>query len=333
MSTTSQNNVADKDHNETYVGIDVSQGTLAVHVLPTNESFTVPNSTEGIKDLVKRFQKIGPKQILLEATGGLQRELLTYLIAAEMAVVVLNPRQAYYLTKGLGQDAKTDHADAKALAKIASLEQFTPRPVPSGETLRMNDFVTRKQQLIDMRAVERNHLHAATQKKLAKKIIASIEKIIDTFDKQIDDIDTEIEAMIAANPEWTEMDKILRSVPGVGPKTAQVIISCVPEIRTGKLTSKQIARLAGLAPMLQQSGKWTGESHIQGGRANVRSALYMASVSAIKKDGVFKALFDRIRAKGKAYKVAMVAVMRKLITVLNAMIKNKTHWNEHSVRS
>jgi len=334
MSATSQSHAAQnahKDHNETYVGIDVSQDSLAVHVLPTNESFTAANSADGIKELVKRFQKIAPKLILFEATGGLERQLLTSLIAEGMAVVVLNPRQASALAKGLGQGAKTDHADAKMLAKIASLDEFPPRPVPSEDTMKMNDLVTRKQQLIDMQTMEKNRLHAAKQKKLAKKIIQSIEKIIDVFRKQIDEIDAEIQAMIAANDDWSEKDKTLRTVPGVGKKTAQVVISAVPEL--GDLTRKQIARLSGTAPMKRQSGKWTGESHIQGGRAHVRCALYMAAMNSIKKPNVFKSLYDRIRAQNKPYKVAIVAVMRKLITVLNAMIKTKTSWNEHGVRS
>lgn len=281
MSTTSQSHVAQNaqtDHNETYVGIDVSQDSLAVHILPTNESFTAANSADGIKELVKRFQKIAPKQILFEATGGLERQLLTNLVAAGMAVVVLNPRQARDLSNGLGQGAKTDRVDAKMLAKIASLDQFPTRPIPSEETMKMNDLVTRKQQLIDMQTMEKNRLHMAKQKKLAKKIIRSIEQIIDVF-------------------------------------------------------RKQIARLTGLAPMKRQSGKWTGESHIAGGRSNVRCALYMASLNAIKNPNVFKALYDRIRAQNKPFKVAIVAVMRKLITVLNVMIKTKTSWNEHGVRS
>jgi transposase len=334
MSATSQSHVAQNaqtDHNETYVGIDVSQDSLAVHILPTNESFTAANSADGIKELVKRFQKIAPKQILFEATGGLERQLLANLAAAGMAVVVLNPRQARDLSNGLGQGAKTDRVDAKMLAKIASLDQFPTRPIPSEETMKMNDLVTRKQQLIDMQTMEKNRLHMAKQKKLAKKIIRSIEQIIDVFRKQIDEIDDEINAMIKANPDWSEKDKTLRSCPGVGKKTAQVVISAVPEI--GDLTRKQIARLTGLAPMKRQSGKWTGESHIAGGRSNVRCALYMAAMNAIKTPGVFKALYDRIRAQNKPYKVAIVAVMRKLITVLNVMIKTKTSWNEHGVRS
>jgi len=334
MSTTSPSHDAQnapQDHNETFVGIDVSQDNLVVHVRLTNESFTVPNSADGIKGLVKRFQKITPTLILFEATGGLERQLLMSLIAAEMAVVVLNPRQARRLADGLGQGAKTDRVDAKMLAEIASLKRFEPRPVPSEDAMKMNDLVTRKQQLIDMQTMEKNRLHAAKQKKLANKIIKSIEKMIDTFRKQIDEIDAEIQAMIKTNDDWNEKDKILRSVPGVGQKTAQTVIAAVSEL--GCLTRKQIARLMGLAPMKRQSGKWTGESHIEGGRAHVRCALYMAAMNAIKKPGVFKSLYDRIRAAGKPFKVAIVAVMRKLITILNAMIKTKTYWNEHGVRS
>jgi len=337
MSTTSHSHIAgnaQKDHNETnkiFVGIDVSQDSLAVHILPANESFTAANSADGIRELVKRFQKIAPTLILFEATGGLERRLLMSLIAAEMAVVVLNPRQARDLSNGLGQGAKTDSVDAKMLAKIASLDEFEPRIIPSEDAMKMNDLVTRKQQLIDMQTMEKNRLHMAKQKKLAGKIIRSIEKIIDIFRKQIEEIDAEIEAVIKANPDWSEKDKTLRSCPGVGKKTAQVVLSAVPEL--GDLTRKQIARLIGLAPMKRQSGKWTGEAHIGGGRSNVRCALYMAAMNAVKKPNIFKALYDRIRAQNKPYKVAIVAVMRKLIIILNVMIKTKTRWNEHGVRS
>jgi len=331
MSTKSQNSATRQENNETFVGIDVGQEELVVHILPKNEQLTVSNSDKGIRKLVKRFEKINPYQIVFEATGGLERNLLTTLAAHGMPVVVLNSRQARRLAEGLGEHAKTDRVDAKMLATIAGLKHFTPRPVPSGETLEMNDLVARKQQLIHMRAMERNRLHAATKKKLAAFILRSIQKSINAIKKQIAEIDVRIQAMIDANDDWSEKDKILRSVPGVGPKTAQVLISALPEL--GELNRKQIASLAGVAPFKDQSGKRTGESRIAGGRPLIRCTLFMTATSAIRKPGVFKSLFDRIRAQGKAYKVALVAVMRKLITVLNAMLKTKTHWSEHGVRS
>jgi len=331
MTTISQNSVTKQENNEIFVGIDVSQDNLAVHILPTNEQLTIPNSAKGIKELVKRFQKIQPTQILFEATGGLERNLLASLIAAGMAVVVLNPKQARDLAKGFRQLAKTDRADAKILAKIAQKCGFEPRPVPSGETMKMNDLVTRQRQLIRMRTMEKNQLHAAKQQNHAKYILATHKQMIASIQKQIDEIAKRIRDMIAANPDWNELDKIIRSIPGCGLKTAQMVIAAVFEI--GRLNRQQIAALIGLAPMADESGKHFGKARIQGGRADVRGVLYMAAMNAIKKPGVFKALHDRLMAKGKLFKVAIVAVMRKLITTINAMIKTKTQWNERGVRS
>jgi transposase len=191
----------------------------------------------------------------------------------------------------------------------------------------MNDLVARKEQLIQMRTMEANRLHRATQKAIQK----SIEKVITHFDKQIATIDARIEQMIAANPDWSEKDKILQSVPGVGPKTSQVLLSAMPEL--GKLNRQEIAALAGVAPFCDDSGKRSGARHIKGGRANVRSALYMATFSAIRWNKTFKAFFDRLIAEGKKYKVALVAAMRKMITILNVMVKTKTCWKEAETKS
>jgi transposase len=306
-----------------FVGIDVAKDELVIHILPTNEQLTVPNSKEGIKELVKLFKKNNPKQVVLEATGGLERELLANLVANGIPAVAVNPRQARDLAKGLGELAKTDAVDARILARFAQLQCLTTRPVPSQETQEMDDLVTRKEQLIQMRTMETKRLHQAKQKAVKK----SIEKIIETFDKQIAAIDARIEQMIEANPDWSEKDKILQSVPGVGAKTSQVLISALTEL--GTLNRQEIAALVGVAPFCKDSGKKSGERHIKGGRANVRSALYMATFSAIRYNKTFKEFFDRLIAAGKKYKVAIVATMRKMITVLNVMIKTKTCWREH----
>jgi len=272
---------------------------------------------------MKHFKEIEPKQVVLEATGGLERELLANLVANGMAAIAINPRQARDLAKGLGELAKTDAVDARILARFAQLQCLPIRPIPSKETQEMNDLVARKEQLIQMRTMEANRLYIARQKPIKK----SIEKIIEAFDKQIADIDDRIEQMIEANPDWSEKDKILQSVPGVGAKTSQVLISALPEL--GTLNRQEIAALVGVAPFCKDSGKKSGERHIKGGRANVRSALYMATFSAIQWNKTFKAFFDRLIESGKKYKVALVAAMRKLITVLNVMIKTKTPWKEN----
>ena len=308
-----------------FVGIDVAKDELVVHILPTNQQLTVPNSAEGIKELVKLFKKNNPKQIILEATGGLERELLTSLAAKGFAVTLVNPRQARDFAKGLGELAKTDAVDARILARFAQLQCLPVRPLPSLETQEMNDLVTRRQQLVTMKTQETNRLHTARQKSIKK----SIEKIIKAFDEQIAAIDSRIAKMIEANPDWNEKDKILQSVPGMGPKTSQVLISALPEL--GTLNRQEIAALVGVAPFCHDTGKKSGARRIKGGRANVRSALYMATLSAIRYNQTFKEFHERLIANGKKFKVAMVAAMRKMITVLNVMVKTKTSWKETTI--
>ena len=202
------------------------------------------------------------------------------------------------------------------------LQCLTVRPLPSLETQEMNDLVTRRQQLIAMRTMETNRLHAAKQTAIKK----SIEKVIKAFNEQIDAIDARIEKMIESNPDWNAKDKLLQSVPGVGAKTSQVLISALPEL--GTLNRQEIAALVGVAPFCQDSGKKSGARCIKGGRADVRSALYMATLSAIRFNKTFREFYERLIANGKKCKVAMVAVMRKMITVLNVMVKTGTAWKE-----
>jgi transposase len=307
-----------------YAGIDVAKDELVVHILPTNKQLTVPNSKEGIKELMKLFKEIEPQQVILEATGGLERELLANLVANGIPAVAINPRQARDLAKGLGELAKTDAVDARILARFAQLQCIPTRPVPTLETQEMNDLVTRKEQMIQMRTQEKNRQHQATQKAIQK----SIEKHIAHMDKQIAAIDARIEEMIADNTDWSEKDKILQSVPGVGPKTSQVLISALPEL--GTINRQEIAALAGVAPFCDDSGKRSGARRIKGGRADVRKALYMAALSAVRFNKTLKVFFERLIAEGKKFKVALVAAMRKLLTILNVMVRTKTSWKEPS---
>jgi transposase len=323
MTKQSENNTTQRKSNEdTFVGIDVAKDELVVHILPTNQKFVEPNSQEGIKKLVAYFKEIEPQQVILEATGGLERELLTSLVANGISATAVNPRQARDLAKGLGELAKTDAVDARILARFAQLQCLPTRPVPSLETQEMNDLVARKEQLIQMRTMETNRLQRTTQKTIKK----SIEKHIDFVNKQIDAIDVRINEMIETNPDWSEKDKILQSVPGVGPKTSQVLISALPEL--GTINRQEIAALVGVAPFCDDSGKRSGARHIKGGRANVRSALYMATLSAVRYNKTIKAFFDKLIAEGKKFKVALTAAMRKMITILNVMVKTKTRWKE-----
>ena len=324
MSTNENNTTQRKSNEATFVGIDVAKAELVVHILPTNQQRTVSHSKEGIQELVKLFKEIEPQQIVLEATGGLERELLAHLVANGIPATAVNPRQARDLAKGLGELAKTDAVDARILARFAQLQCLPTRPIPSRETQEMSDLVTRKEQLIQMKTMETNRSHRATQKAVKQ----SIEKIISLFDKEIAAIDERIEKMIADNPDWSEKDKILQSVPGVGAKTSQVLISALPEL--GSLNRQEIAALVGVAPFCDDSGKRSGARHIKGGRAPVRSALYMAAFNAIRRNRTIKTFFERLIAEGKKYKVALVAAMRKLISILNVMVKTKTYWKEQN---
>jgi len=327
MKNLSQNDNKKMEKHETFAGIDVAKNELIVHVLPTNQQITVPNSIEGIKELLTLLKEINPKQIVLEATGGLERELLTSLVAKGWNATAINPRQARDLAKGLGELAKTDAVDAKMLARFAQLQVIQTRPVPSLKTQEMNDLVTRRQQLIQMRTMETNRSHQTHQ----KTIVTSIEKIVKALNKQIDDIDLRIQKMIDENPNWNEKDKILQSVPGVGAKTSQMLIAALPEL--GDLNRRKISALVGVAPFCRDSGKKVGLRCIKGGRADVRAALYMATFAAIKWNKTIKEFYEQLRARGKKFKVAVVAAMRKLITILNVMIKTKTAWMEQRVPS
>ncbi|MGL6248408.1 MAG: IS110 family transposase [Culicoidibacterales bacterium] len=321
MTKTIQENLTIRENNEsTFVGIDVAKNELVVHVLPTNQQLIVTNSTKGIKVLINTFKEIQPTQIVLEPTGGLERELLINLVANGFSVTTINPRQARDLAKGLGELAKTDAVDARILARFAQLQCLPVRPVPTQEMQDMSDLVARREQLIAMRTMEYNRKARHNPKAVEK----SLTKIIETLDKQISNLDELIKNMIDANPDWNEKDKILQSVPGIGAKTAQVLVSALPEL--GDLNRQQIAALAGLAPYCSDSGTKTGVRRIRGGRSLVRSALYMATFSAIRFNPTIKVFYDRLIAKGKKFKVAMVASMRKLLTILNVLLKTKTCW-------
>jgi len=323
MSNTAKKITSSLEKNEnTFVGIDVGKDSLVVYILPTNQLLTVPNDAKGFKELIALFKENAPKQIVLEATGGLERELIVTLATKELPVVIINPRQARDLAKGLGALAKTDAVDAKILARMAQLQCLPTRPLQPLEIQEMNDLVARRQQLIQMRTQEKNRLQQTNQKAIQK----SIEKIITVFDKQIDALDESIKEMIDKNPDWNAKDKILQSVPGVGPKTSQMLISSLPEL--GNLNRREIAAIVGVAPFCKDSGKKSGTRSIKGGRADVRSVLYMATLSAVQWNPTFKEFFDRLVGNGKKFKVALVAAMRKMITVLNVMLKTNTLWKE-----
>jgi transposase len=304
-----------------FVGIDVSKARLDVAIRPTGERESVANDKAGIKDLVKRLAKIQPALIVLEATGGLERPVTHALAGAELPVVVVNPRQVRDFAKATGQLAKTDSIDADVLARFAEAVRPALRPLPDAVTLELRALTARRRQIIEMIGAERNRL-ATASKAVRKRIDAHI----GWLEQELERADKDLDRSIQHSPIWKENEDLLLSVPGIGPVTSHTLLAELPEL--GELDRKQISALAGLAPFNRDSGSLKGRRSIWGGRAPVRSALYMATLVATRRNSVVRDFYKRLRAKGKVFKVALVACMRKLLTILNSMIKHKTRWSE-----
>ena len=304
-----------------FVGIDVSKARLDVAIRPTGERESVANDKAGIKDLVKRLAKIQPVLIVLEATGGLERPVTHALAGAELPVVVVNPRQVRDFAKATGQLAKTDSIDADVLARFAEAVRPALRPLPDAVTLELRALTARRRQIIEMIGAERNRL-ATASKAVRKRIDAHL----GWLEQELERADKDLDRSIQHSPIWKENEDLLLSVPGIGPVTSPTLLAELPEL--GELDRKQISALAGLAPFNRDSGSLKGRRSIWGGRAPVRSALYMATLVATRRNSVIRDFYKRLRAKGKVFKVALVACMRKLLTILNSMIKHKTRWSE-----
>ncbi len=304
---------------EQFAGIDVSKDRLDLAVRPSGETRNYPNNQKGISELIAFLKGINPARIVVEATGKLELPLVRALSMQQMPVVVINPKQARDFAKATGTLAKTDRIDAHILARFAETLKPELRPLKSEETERLQELVTRRRQLVEMLTAEKNRLNTARgwARKDIKGSIQSLEKRIDKINKELDDI-------IRQSPMWREKSKILKSVPGVGPILAMTLLSELPEL--GTLTGKQIASLVGVAPVNHDSGSFHGRRSIYGGRRSVRAALYMGNLAATRFNPVIGSFYERLLATGKKSKVALVACMRKLLVILNAMIKNNTSW-------
>jgi transposase len=309
------------DNDNVYVGIDVSKARLDVHVLPTGDAFVEPNNAVGIAALIERLSDLKPCGIVLEATGGIELPLAVALVAAKLPPAVLNPSQAKAFAQALGQQAKTDAIDAKTLARYAQAIQPTPRPLPDDEARQLDALITRRRQLVDIRVAEKNRLALVTSAEVRKDLEAHIAYLSD----RIKELDEALVTTVQASGVCKPKADLLRTVPGVGPVVAHTLLATMPEL--GTLTNRQISALAGLAPMARDSGTSHRRRSIRGGRADLRAVLYMAAVSAAHTNPVLKAFYDRLVASGKAKKLALTAVMRKLLTILNAMIRNLKPWN------
>jgi transposase len=301
-----------------YVGIDVSAATLDVAVHEGSVT-QVRNDANGIAAVVRALQAVPATLVVLEATGAYHRDVTSALVAAGVAVAVVNPRQVRDFARSTGQLAKTDRLDARVLAQFAAVVRPTPRPVPSEATLELAALLERRRQLVEMLVAEKNRLSVAR-----KPVQPSVKQIIRALEKALASADEDIDRWIRQSPVWCAQEDLLRTVPGVGPQTARILMAALPEL--GHLTRREIAALVGVAPLACDSGTLRGQRHCWGGRAHIRAVLYMAAVSATRCNPVLRAMYCRLRAAGKPAKVALVACMRRLITILNAMMKTQQPW-------
>jgi transposase len=314
---------ADRTATVTFVGIDVARATLDVALRPGARAFAVGNDDAGVRDLVARLRAAAPALVVLEATGGYELGAVAALAAAGLPVVVANPRQVRDFARSTGQLAKTDRIDAGVLALFAERVRPAPRPLADEAAQALDALLARRRQLLEMRTAEHNRLALAigAVRRPAKK---SLRAHIAYLERELRITDTELGRMVRGSPAWRERDDLLQSAPGVGPVLSMTLLADLPEL--GTLTRKQIAKLAGVAPLNRDSGTLRGRRSVHGGRASVRAVLYMAALAAARHNAVIRAFYVRLLAAGKPRKVALVACMRKLLTILNAMAKAHARW-------
>src|SRR5262245_14830370 len=304
----------------TTVGIDVSKDRLDVAVRPSGEVFAVERNSAGLEQLTIRLRELAPQVIALEATGGFETIAAAALAAARLPVVVVDPAQIRAFAKAIGQRAKTDPIDDAAIAHFAEATKPVPRPLPDEATRLLGDLVARRRQIIEMIGAERQREQRVTVPRLRR----SITRLIKALEKELASLNTDIGDAVRGSPAWREKENLLSSVPGVGPVISSTLIAELPEL--GQLGRREIAALAGLAPFTRQSGKWRGKSFIGGGRTVVRTALFMGASVAARHNPVLKAFYKRLVASGKPKMVALIAVARKLLTILNAIIRDNRPW-------
>jgi len=302
------------------VGIDVSKDRLDVHVHPTGESFAVARNAEGLDALITKIAPLGVGAVAVEATGGFEAVVAASLGAAGLPVIVVNPARVRAFAQALGKRAKTDPIDAAVIARFVAATQPEIRPLPDVHSRLLADLVARRRQIIQMIVAERQRerqLPTPQLKKSAARLIKALEKELNVLDEGIDE-------SVRGSPVWCEKEDLLKSVPGVGNVTARTLLAELPEL--GDLSRREIASLAGLAPWTRQSGKWKGRSFTGGGRAAARTSLFMAALVAARHNPVLKSFHQRLIAAGKPKMVAIIAVARKLLTILNAILRDKTPW-------
>lgn len=302
-----------------FVGIDVAKTQLDVAVRPSGPERSIAYTEAGMATLVEQVRALHPSAVVLEATGDLEMPLVSALVAAGLPVHVVNPRQVREFARATGRLAKTDTLDARILAQFAEALRPAPRALPDEATQALSAVLTRRRQLLEMLTAEKNRLSSARS-----SVRERIKVHIDWLTHELRQVDAELDAAIRHSPVWREQDDLLQSIPGVGPGLSRTMLAELPEL--GTLSPKQLAALVGVAPHNRDSGTLRGKRTIWGGRAAVRTALYMAALVATKWNPIIKAFYHRLLAKGKAKKVALVACMHKLLTILNAMVKHRTPW-------
>jgi transposase len=309
-----------------FVGIDVAKAHLDIALRPTGERWALANDDVGIAALVERLQAVQPHLIVLEATGGDQRAVVAALAAAGLSVAVVNPRQARDCAKATGPLAKTDALDARALAHFAEAVRPTPRPLPDAQTDARRALLARRRQLVARRTAAQNRLGNAPP-----RLQTDIQAQITGLNTRLAALDDDLDTTLRTSPVWRAREDLLRSVPGMGPVCTRTLLLDLPEL--GTLSRQQLAALVGVAPLNRDRGTLRGSRTIWGGRASVRATLYMSTLVAVRYNPVLKAFYERLRAAGKAAKVALTACMRKLLTILNAIVKHHIPWQPQEVPS
>ena len=311
--------------NPVFVGIDGAKAQLDIAVRPTGARWSAPNDEAGIATLVTQLQAVAPTLIVLEATGGFQRAVVAALTVVGLPVVVAHPRQSRDCATATGQLAKTDALDARALAHFADAVRPTPRPVPEAQTEALRALLTRRRQLVAMRTAERNRLGSTA----SPTVQADLKAHLAWLAQRLATLENDLDTTLRASPVWRERETLYRSVPGIGPVCARTLLLALPEL--GTLSRQRLAALAGVAPFNRDSGTVRGHCAIWGGRAPLRATLSMATLVAVRHNAVLHAYYERLLAAGKAKKVALVACMRTLLTILNAMAKPQTPWQPQEV--
>lgn len=304
-----------------FVGIDVAKAELVIAIRPSGDRWTVANDEAGIQTLLKRLRRHTPALVVLEATGGYERAAVAALAAARLPLVVANPRQVRDFARATGQLAKTDRIDADTLALFAKRVRPNPRALPDEAARALDALLTRRRQVLEMLIAERNRLEHALP-----AVRRGITQHIRWLERQLHDVDRDLDDSIQGSPVWRAKENLLRSAPGVGPVLSRTLIGELPEL--GTLPRKQIAALVGVAPLARDSGTLKGKRLVWGGRAPVRAALYMAALVGTRCNPVIRAFYRRLLAAGKPKKVALTACMRKLLTILNAMMRTNTMWRQ-----